>query len=211
MDKAYCRDDEKPATITVSPAGGKITDANGDEVPGVEDVNGTFTFIPRKAGPGTFTLVYTVNGVASAPAKITVIDTPEASTFAFNSVMKSSNVFEVTFTPDIQESGFEYAWTFGAGFSRTSSAEQSPVVEASLDASGAAIETSVTLQVSNGKCPAEAVTKNLAITGNGVFDRNDFTGEVTAIGKINSLDKLAEKPVVNETPAGDAPTPADNP
>ncbi|HVX49547.1 MAG TPA: hypothetical protein VHB48_05290, partial [Chitinophagaceae bacterium] len=153
MDKAYCRDDEKPATITVSPAGGKITDANGDEVPGVEDVNGTFTFIPRKAGPGTFTLVYTVNGVASAPAKITVIDTPKASTFAFNSVMKSSNVFEVTFTPDIQESGFEYAWTFGAGFSRTSSAEQSPVVEASLDASGAAIETSVTLQVSNGKCP----------------------------------------------------------
>lgn len=199
MNTTFCEDDHNPATIAVSPAGGKITDEKGNDVAGVVDNNGVFTFVPRLAGPGALTLVYTQNNIASDPLTITVLALPKSSSFSLESVFTAPGVFKVTFKPDVTDSGFTYAWTFGAGFSETSDTAVSPVVQASLNATGAEVETSATLQVSNGNnCPAPAVTKDLVITGNGVFDRSTFASEVGNLKEISNLNKVIETPAAAE-------------
>lgn len=197
MGTTFCDNDDKPEKITVSPAGGKVTDEQGNEVKGVD--NTAFTFTPQLAGAGIYNLVYTQNNVASDPAKVTVLATPKDSSFTFKSVFADQGVFTVTFTPNIPDDNFTYAWTFGAGFSPATSSDREPVITATVNATGGETFTSASLQVSNGTCPGPLSNEDLTITGNGVFETTSLKVEIDKMKGLGNIDKTVATPTGDTT------------
>jgi len=162
---SFCDNDTTAEPIKVSAPGGTF-----NTVAGLDPTKLTFT--PSTAKAGTFTITYTLDGVASDPVTVTVLATP-VSTFTFTSKVTNINgVTTVTadFSPDQKNTAYTYKWSFGTGFSATTSAVESPELTAKVNPTGAETETFATLTVSNGKCAQAAVTKTLYITGNGLSE-----------------------------------------
>ena len=170
MQTSFCDDDKTAYPITVSPAGGTFADANGNKIKGLDETK--LTFMPTAAGAGTYTIIYTVNGVASDPVTVTVLKKPSSSDFKFEATKKTDLTFETRFFPAIQDDTFSYKWTFGAGFSPQQSTDELPVITATIPATGGEIRTSASLIVSNGICAATEIKKELLISPNGVSQIN---------------------------------------
>jgi Rieske Fe-S protein len=145
------------------------------------------TFTPATAGAGSYQVIYTdTNGVASDPVTVTVLATA-ANTFTVKSAVNDVNgvpVITANFVPDTQNNSFQYQWQFGPGFNVTSSTEELPQLTATLDPTGGQTETTASLVVSNGTCSQAAVTKNLIISPNGVFEVAANTGILSGIKNL---------------------------
>lgn len=162
MATTFCDNDANPSPITVSETGGTFNDVKG--------LDGTaLTFTPVVAGAGTYSIVYTANGLASDPVSVTVLPTP-VSTFSFQNNDVNQETIDATFTPDDKNDSFKYSWKFGPGFTVTESTDQIAKVSAHWNPAVPSTETFVTLQVSNGNCPGAEVTKKLLMSGNGFFE-----------------------------------------
>lgn len=169
MNTSFCDNDTNASKIAVSQAGGTFADANGNKVKGLDEA--ALTFTPSVAGAGTYTIIYTLNGLAADPVTVTVLKTPASSDFKFRSVKSSQNLaFNVTFMPAVQDAAFTYTWTFGPGFSVQQSKDQQPAITATVPASGGELKSFATLTVSNGACGAVLVRKDLLISPNGVSE-----------------------------------------
>lgn len=209
MDTTFCDNDDKPYDITVSPAGGKVTDEGGNEVNGVD--NTVFTFTPLKAGAGVYKLIYTAGGVSSDPKTVTVLEMPKESNFKIgDQARQEDGTFVVMFQPDIQDTKFTYEWKFGTGLTPSSSAEIAPKITAKVDPTGAQTSTFASLLISNGNnCSAPAVTMDLMISGNGVFNPGTFIDtNFNELIKKNKEKEAAKTPVgtaVTEEPAAETP------
>jgi hypothetical protein len=175
MATTFCDNDAKAEPITVSQPGGTF-----NTVPGLDGTKLTFT--PQTAKAGTFQIIYTVNNVASDPVTVTVLPTP-ANTFTFTTSVKGDSPYleiTATFVPDVQNSSFKYQWQFGTGFNITSSTDESPQLTAFFDSreQGGPIDTTASLTVTNGSCSLPAVTKNLIISGNGLYEAPTNAGSI---------------------------------
>jgi hypothetical protein len=169
MNTSFCDNDASASKIAVSQAGGTFADANGNKIKGLDEA--ALTFTPAAAGAGTYTIIYTLNGVAADPVTVTVLKTPASSDFKFKFVRSGQNlVFNVTFLPVVQDASFTYNWTFGPGFPVQQSKDPQPAITATVPASGAELRSFATLTVSNGACSAAAVRKELLISPNGVSE-----------------------------------------
>ncbi|WP_310503369.1 hypothetical protein HDF24_23075 [Mucilaginibacter sp. X4EP1] len=165
MGTSFCDNDTTAEAIKVSAAGGTF-----NTVPGLDPTKLTFT--PATAKAGTFTIVYTLDGIASDPVTVTVLATP-VSTFTFTSKVNNINgatIVTADFAPDQKNTAYTYKWSFGTGFSTATSAVESPELTATVNPTGIETKTFATLTVSNGKCAQAAVTKTLYITGNGLSE-----------------------------------------
>jgi hypothetical protein len=183
MGTTFCDNDTNAEPIQVSAPGGTF-----NTVPGLDGTKLTFT--PATAKAGTYQIIYTLNGVDSNPVTVTVLVTP-VSTFTFSaqfSTVNDQQVLTATFTPDAQDATYIYQWTFGVGFSETSSALESPQLTVQIDPSGGQTQTSVTLTVSNGACNQASVTQTLYISPNGLS-----TTPIGSGGIISDLKNLFTK------------------
>ena len=178
MATSFCDNDPTPATISVSEAGGTF-----NNIPGLDGTKLTFT--PQTAGAGTYSIIYTSkSGVASNPAKVTVLPTP-VSTFKYVTEPSDQQGSQsVQFTPDSQDPTFTYNWQFGKGFSEQASTEESPLVTIQFDPAGAEIGTFVSLQVSNGNCSNDTVKVSLTITPNGLPPQSTTNSILSGIEKL---------------------------
>ncbi|HZY35752.1 MAG TPA: hypothetical protein VFE53_03845 [Mucilaginibacter sp.] len=181
MATTFCDNDTKASPIKVSAPGGTFNTVKGL-------VGGTKpTFTPATAGAGSYQVIYTdTNGVASDPVTVTVLATA-ANTFTVKSAVNDVNgvpVITANFVPDTQNNSFQYQWQFGPGFNVTSSTEELPQLTATLDPTGGQTETTASLVVSNGTCSQAAVTKNLIISPNGVFEVAANTGILSGIKNL---------------------------
>lgn len=171
MGTTFCDNDQSPKTITVSPAGGKITDSKGNEVKAVD--NTAFTFNPAVAGAGVYDLIYTVSGESSPVKEVTVVAAPADNTFTVTSKFGEQGILTATFTPNATGAGLSYAWTFGTGFgSVISSADSIPKLPVTPTA-GAVTDSYATLQVSNGGCSTAVNRVDLLITTQSVTVKNE--------------------------------------
>jgi hypothetical protein len=165
METTFCDSDTTPEKITVSEPGGSFNTVKGLD-------GSKLTFTPATAGAGDHHIVYTLNGVASDPVVVTVLQTP-VSTFKFENMgeTNANGVFllKVTFTADRQDNGYSYKWTFGKGFPIKDATGPVQHLTVKLEAKSGQIATAVSLVVSNGNCHAKAVTTKMFISPNGVF------------------------------------------
>lgn len=186
MQTSFCDDDKTAYPITVSPEGGTFADANGNKIKGLDETKLTFT--PTAAGAGSYTIIYTVNGVTSDAVTVAVLKKPRTSDFKFESKRTSDLTFETRFLPAIQDTALSYKWTFGPGFSPQQSTDELPIITATVPATGGQMQTSASLIVSNGICSAAEIKKNLLISPNGVsqitttpsITHRDSSGTVTS-------------------------------
>lgn len=167
METSFCDDDKTEHQITASPEGGTFADANGNKIKGIDEA--THTFVPAAAGAGSYTVIYTVEGVPSDTVTITVFKKPSRSEFKFESTPKEDRTFEVRFFPALQDEGLTCQWKFGPGFSTDRSEDKSPVIVATMGPAGGETKTFASLVISNGGCAAPEVRKDLMISPNGVF------------------------------------------
>jgi hypothetical protein len=180
MATIFCDNDTTAEPITVSAPGGTfntVKGLSGGSKP---------TFTPATAGAGSYQIVYTLNGVASDPANVTVLPTP-ANTFTVKSTVTDLNgvpVITATFVPDTQDSSFKYQWQFGPGFNVTTSTDESPQLTATVDPTVGQSETTASLTVSDGNCVLPAVTQNLMISPNGVFEVPASTGILSGLKNL---------------------------
>lgn len=191
IDPTFCENDKEAHQITVSPEGGKVTGADGNEVPGVD--NSALTFTPGEAGAGEYKLIYTVNGESSPQVTVTVLKYPGNSKFEFKAVFNNQGVFDVEFTPAVKDAAFTYDWQFGDNFTPNKSSDMIAKVTAMLDATGGVKHTTATLQISNGICKAEPETVKLVITPSGITT-DTSTGDVATIPQKSSDKKELEAP-----------------
>lgn len=159
MDTTFC-DDVKTADISVSIPGGTF-----NTVKGLNAAN--LTFSPATAGPGTYSIIYTVNGVSSDPVTVTVLDIP-VNTFTFTKGFSDKQIPQATFTADAKDAGLVYNWQFGPGFSPSQANTQIITVDIQMSPAGGLIDTTVSLQVSNGKCANAPVVEQFTIGPNGM-------------------------------------------
>lgn len=195
MDTTFCDSDTKPEPIKPSAPNGtlSITTANGGAAKGLDAKN--FTFTPSLAGAGTYEITYTLpGGVASDPVEVTVVATPAEPDFSVKSTVKFTQegifTIDVTFNAVSPNDNYTYDWTFGNGFPETT-ATGDPVdmtVTYNPEKDGT-IETTASLTASNGNCPGAAITKNLAITANGVFE----VGSTEQGGFLKGIESLFNK------------------
>lgn len=192
IEPTFCENDKEAHTITVSPAGGKITGDDGKEVPGVDGDKMTFT--PAEAGPGEYKIIYTANGESTAPVTVTVLKAPRTSKFSFKAKRLKQGGFSVDFIPDVNDETFVYDWKFGDGFTPTTSAEAVPAINAMFSPTGLPIHTNATLQVSNGICKADPETVAFVITRESIKEDKGNSDIVTNMPPKNMKEQL-------ETPA----------
>lgn len=193
METGFCDNDRTAHTIKVSPPGGTFADANGNKINGLDETNSTF--IPAAAGSGSYTIIYTVNNIASDPVTVTVLRTPKTSDFKFEFKETDKFVFEVTFIPAEQDSNFSYKWSFGDGFEPQSSSDEIATVKATVSVTGGETKTFVSLVVSNGNCSADEVKKEFLISPKGVFEEGNtnFTKAGTNNTSPSNLSDPREK------------------
>jgi hypothetical protein len=168
MATSFCDNDTNPSPISVSIPNGSFADAQGNKIPGLDE--GGLSFTPEKAGDGTFSIIYTVAGVASDPTVVTVSPAPKGSKFSIKPEgVQDDRTIKVTFVPEENSEQLSYTWKFGDGFTPQTSNDEFPVVIAKIADSGGTITTFATLQISNGTCAAPEFKQELNITPNGVF------------------------------------------
>jgi hypothetical protein len=195
MGTTFC-DSDKTQPVAVSPAGGTFSDASGKPIKGLDATGPTFT--PTAAGAGTYVIIYTVGGVASDPVTVTVLQTPKDSNFTFVSKPQINLIFTAEFTPEVKNAN-SYSWTFGSGFNPQVSTAQSPVIQASFSPTGGETITFATLMVSNGKCSAAPLRKELRISPNGVYE----TAPVGVSKNVSDKTKAPGKKVATKSNAPD--------
>ncbi len=197
MGTTFCDSDTTAEPITVSAPGGTF-----NTVAGLDPTKLTFT--PATAKAGTYTITYTLNGIASDPVTVTVLATP-VSTFTFTSKVSTVNgitTVKAAFTPDQANSAYTYQWSFGAGFSASTSAVQSPELTAQVSPTVGPIATTATLTVSNGKCAQTAVTKKLYITVDGVTETAPVKPTITMAATSFCDNDTTAEPIKVSTPGG---------
>ena len=167
MRNQFCDTDKNPAKIEVSKSGGTFADDKGNKIKGLDEAGPTF--IPAVAGAGTFTIIYTLNGIASDPVSVTVLKTPANSNFTFTSQSQEDRTFLTTFKPDVADKNLSYSWKFGTGFKPQDSTDVTPAIVASFNPTGAETETFASLTISNGICAAPGFKIDLRISPNGVY------------------------------------------
>jgi hypothetical protein len=157
MGTVFCDNDNKAETIGVSIPGGTF-----NNVQGIDPAGPTFT--PSTAGEGNYSIIYTVNGVASDPVNVSVLPTPSKVDFRVvpPRPVQNGNVFTVTFLPSVEDSNFNYQWTFDTKvFTLGTSTAESPVMQ--LVKPPKNLKTKVSLKISD-KCGTATISHVLLIT-----------------------------------------------